>query len=138
MNEKFLLIPMITQRLGNKLIEISRALIHEPVGEQKHFSFLLRRNKVVSIGWNQKNKTHPLTLKYGHLYKTIHSEVAVIRNFPHRSQHLPDFTLVNIRISREDNVTISRPCVYCRRLIADFGITDVYYTDEKGNFKELF
>lgn len=124
-------------KLQKKLVEVSRALINEPVGEQKHFSFLVKKNKIISIGWNRKNKTHPLTVKYGHPYRTIHSEVAVIQNFPHSLTTLSNYSLINIRISREDNVTISKPCIYCQRLIRDFGIRNVFYTNEYGEFVNL-
>jgi deoxycytidylate deaminase len=105
-----------------------------PTGKNKHFSFLFRRGNLISLGWSDSCKTHPLASKYGYRHETIHSELACILRV--RSD-LKGCRLVNTRINIRGEIGISKPCKNCQRLLRDFGIVDVWYTNYFGEFERM-
>lgn len=127
----------MNKSLQNKIVEVSYALLPKATDEQKHFSFLVRRNKIVSIGINSKFKSHAAMARWKYMYDKIHSEAAVILKFPYPVHELNKYTLINTRINRLGKLCISYPCQYCLRLLADMNVRKVIYTDCNGNFVEL-
>lgn len=127
---------MKTSKLPS-LLDKCWELRHVPYGQRsKHFSFILYRNRIVSLGWNQK-KTHPLAHKYGYEYPYIHSELHSILNFNGSLADLESCELVNIRINRKGKALLSKPCKDCKRLLRSFVFKNVFYTDNEGKLKCL-
>jgi deoxycytidylate deaminase len=120
-----------------RLIKIAKSHKHIVDTPQRHFSFILLKGKLISIGWNEAWKTHPLAAKFGHRFSAIHSELASIKNMQKNWSVLPKCKLVNVRIKPNGTVGLSKPCKYCRRLLADFEVGEVYYSDENGDFQLL-
>jgi hypothetical protein len=122
----------------DKLIKLSFAMIDFPNSRRaKHFSFILIRNKVVSMGWNMGFKTHPLAHKMGHRYDSIHSELHCIKKFPHPVSELARCKLFNVRVNRKGKVRLSKPCLKCQKLLEIFNLREVWYTLDGGEFKQL-
>jgi deoxycytidylate deaminase len=115
----------------NKLVQKAQSLIHLNPCSYKHFSFLLKRNKVISWGLNQSYKTHPLAQKYGTRFSSIHSELGAILAFPYKPALLKDCKLVNIRLSGEGELRLSKPCKSCAKLLDFFGISEIFYSIPK-------
>jgi deoxycytidylate deaminase len=128
---------MNTQTL-NRLINMSMALIPEITSDSKHVSFVMRKNKILSVGINKSMQTHPLAIKLNCRFGTIHSELSAIL----RAKNLTEFkdvTLVNVRLSAASitgGVPIlrnSKPCPSCQKLIlANPEIKRVIYTTDQG------
>ncbi len=121
----------------DSLINRAFELIDNPQSDWKHFSFLVRKNNVLSTGWNYQFKTHPLAVKFGYKYPYIHSEISAITKFPQKVENLKKCVLVNVRIGNNNKPLLSRPCQYCQKLIKAFGIGKVYYSNEYGLFEEF-
>lgn len=122
----------------DKLIKRSFDLIDlVPHEKNKHFSFILRKNKVLSFGWNLITKTSPLCWRYKYEYPYIHSESMAIRNFQDIPIALSKCDLVNVRIGKRGNIAMAKPCDDCMRLLAAFAFRDVYFTNELGEFQKL-
>lgn len=102
-----------------------------------HFSFLIRKNNILSIGVNRADKTHPLAKKFNYKYATQHSELNAICNFNGNIQDLKKCVLVNTRLGAGNNFLLSKPCLNCQLLVLYFGIEEVYYTDQAGEFSCL-
>jgi deoxycytidylate deaminase len=122
---------MISHKLHNKIYKISINLQHLIRCGQKHFSFLVERNKIASMGWNKPWDTHPLAAKFGHRFNCIHSELDAILNFPYSFTLLPKYTLINIRI-KNNNLVIAKPCLKCQKMLNFFGITRIIYTKDNN------
>jgi len=105
-----------------------------PVGKSKHFSFLVNRNKIFSIGWN-RTKTHTLAQKMGYTWEFVHSELDCIIKFPYKPEFLSDYIMYNSRIDKNGNIRLAKPCKYCQNTLGVFGIK-VYYTNDDGGFDE--
>ncbi len=130
----------------SKLIEISYALLPRAVEGQKarHFSFLLYRSKIESIGINNPFKTHPLNLRNNYRdrdnrdisqYVGIHSELSAILKFG--EEDLSKFTLVNTRIDLNNKLAFSKPCCGCNNLLKSLKLSQVYYSNNEEGFDYL-
>ncbi len=121
----------------NKYIEISRSLIDLPKSEKLHFSFIVRKNRILSIGFNNKNKSNPLTLKLGYRWYNTHSELSAVVRFKGFPDELRGCSLINVRLNKDGKVMYSRPCIDCLKLIANFGFKQVFFTGKNGEFDAL-
>ena len=121
----------------NKLVEFCRADINSITHNFKHFSFILDKNKILSIGRNNPDKTHPLSYKYGYRFSCIHSELNVLVNFRYPHSYLQKCKLVNIRINSRAELRMSKPCNICVGLISAFGISEIIYSNRQGGFNVL-
>lgn len=123
----------------SKLIEIARNLYHLPVGRQKHFSFIMRKNKILSFGYNNSRKTDPLAARFGHRFAAIHSEIMGVKNFQYPVGELENCTLINIRLLNDEgrSLALSRPCEFCQKLLGVFNLHTVIYSNEEGGFSTL-
>lgn len=125
------------RKIEEKLIEQARMLAHYCEGRCRHVSFLMIRNKIVSIGLNSYRKTHVLADKFGHLGANIHSELSACVNLP-RSIDITRTTLYNVRIRTDGKVALSMPCRCCSKLILAYNIRRVYYSTNQGLFERMF
>lgn len=119
---------IINQRILNKILRITYDLKHLTPDRSKHFSFLVRKNNIISVGYNSF-KTHPKSLKFKYYKNHTHSELACILNANKIDKKC---SLINIRIDKKDNILLSKPCEKCQDLLYHYGINDVIYSYEKG------
>lgn len=120
---------MISERLQTKLIDLSRLLYHVPRSNYKHFSFIVRRSKIVAFGFNNSKKTHPTSPSK---YHTIHSELSAICSFPYPVSELHKFSFINIRLFANKQLAMSKPCKACQKMLSSFGVRKVYYSTPNG------
>lgn len=121
------------QKVIQKAISVAENLIHLPVGRSKHFSFIVKKNNIYSISWNNSLKTHPLANKFGYRFNATHSELSAIVSFSDlANSHKYEF--LNLRFYN-GKIGISRPCDKCQRLLVHYGFNIVTYSDEFGLFK---
>ena len=127
-----------------KFIDISRALLDWREHDLRTFncSFLVRRNKILSIGIN-RDKTHPINRrnpKFGDEGQDISCTkltcaelVAINRSKNQKNIDYPKTKMINIRIKRDGSLGLGRPCESCQSLLNYFGIKEVYYSlDNQG------
>ncbi len=131
-------------RLTNKLVEISRAM--KPIratGQFFHTSSLIRKNRVVCIGWNNYLKGHPEKRfgKYenykgfpGTYKSSLHAEISSIIKLG--EEDLSDYVMVNIRVGNFNQITMSKACLNCQRVLKSLGLKSLYYSNEQGNFEQ--
>lgn len=122
--------------LERRLIEIAFETIQNcSNGKSKHVSFLVKRNKINSVGWNNEFASHPLSQKYNYYGARIHSELhSIIR---YRGKSIEDNVVFNIRINRQNEVVSSMPCQRCQYLMRCYGIKNCCYTNKDGCFEWL-
>ena len=126
----------------DKIIEVTYALINKHNADLRcrHFSFILNRNRIISIGMNSI-KTHPMNLKYNYVNKNkekisdivgTHSELNAVIKLG--EEDCSKLTLVNTRINRNNILDHSAPCHGCSDMINQLNFKNVYYTDGRANF----
>src|SRR3990167_5150680 len=106
---------MNTNKL-EKLVKLSRELIHKPSGPNKHFSFILFKNEIISIGFNSYTKTHTKAVQYGYPYGFPHSELDAILKAPIDVGQMVRCRLINIRLDNNGLVKLSKQCPTCSNL----------------------
>ncbi len=93
---------------------------------------LVKRNRVLSVGWNNMSKSHPLQQKYcdhDHalgLHAEVHSCLGV---------SLPELNGANMyvaRVLRDGTLALAKPCRVCQRFLISVGIRKVTYTTDEG------
>jgi tRNA(Arg) A34 adenosine deaminase TadA len=118
----------VNSQLFNKLCKIAKSLRND--SRYKHFSFILHKKRIVSVGWNNTNKSHPIAKKYGHRFNSRHSEVHAVSKFPYRIKKLRDCVIVNIRLTKKGKIAISKPCRFCQQFLAEIRIKEVWFTND--------
>ncbi len=121
----------IDKKILTKCLHKARKMINFTKFRCKHFSFIVRKNKIVSIGYNQQYKTHPIAAKYGHRFCSIHSEIHAISNYKY---DLSECKIINIRLDQWGNMKCSRPCEFCEKLIND-NMLKCIYSNEDGFYE---
>ena len=113
-----------------------KLLIKNTESRYQHFTFLLKKNKVVCVGWNQKT-THPVAEAYGY-ERSIHSEVHCILKAQHfiNISDLRKYILVNILL-RKKRIKISKPCALCQNFLQDFTPKAIYFSLEGGGWRRF-
>lgn len=126
----------------DKIVDISYALLDKHCEEKsRHFSFIVYKNKIVSIGFNNTKKTHPYNLKNRYRSKEqndisglvgTHSELSAVIKYGW--EDLNDHVLINTRIDLKGRLANSKPCSGCQNLIKQLQFKHVFYTDTEGKF----
>lgn len=112
----------------------------------RHFSFVLNKKKIVSIGINQR-KTHPTNLKnrkfsiktgedFSDQKHTCSEFNAIIKLKNMTNINTKRCTLINVRYDRNKKLAFASPCMSCKSLLTFFEFKNVFFTDDKGNYHE--
>lgn len=129
-----------------KIKEISLAMAPKHPTDQRcrHFSFILYKKKILTIGFNSP-KTHPINLKHKFVNKYnnpindlvgTHSELNAIIKFG--EEDCSGLTLINTRVNRRNEIDLSCPCDGCKDLISKLNFKKVFYSDKHGKFERLY
>lgn len=129
----------------DKIIEVSYALINKHNADLRcrHFSFIMDKNKIISIGLNSL-KTHPKNLKYNYVNKLnqnisdivgTHSELSAVIKLG--EEDCSGLTLVNTRINRNNELDFSAPCSGCLDMIKQLNFKNVYFSNNSGTFDKV-
>ena len=128
----------MNRRLSEVVVRLSRNLFDLTNGQHwRHYSFLIRKNAIHSIGWNQPWKTHPLCKRFGHKFSCIHSEVHCVTKLDVPVNKLYKYTMVNVRLDKNGLVRMSKPCGHCQDLLLAFNVGEVWYSTNNGDFAQL-
>jgi len=119
-----------------KYIKKAKRILHNCPNSQ-HVTFIVKRNTIICYGVNKKYKTAPLAKKFGHRFSAIHSELAAIKSFPYPIVQLPSFKIINVRIKKNGDVGLSKPCRHCQTMLWFFNIRQIYYSTNNGGFRKL-
>lgn len=128
-----------------KVIEISYALAGKCSHNKrcKHFSFIFKGKRLVSIGVNSP-KTHPLNLKYNYVNKQnhkisdlvgTHSELSAILKLGLISYK--GYSIINTRINRNYKLDYSFPCNGCFDMLLNLNFDKIYYSTKNQEFDFL-
>jgi len=129
----------MTNKCFQKLLRKSHRLI--PLVKQNrtwHFTFILKKQKILTVGYNRFRKTDSFQIRNGYPYGNIHSEIAAIKAFGRPIRELAGLTIVNIRLSKtysktqSTGILLAKPCKYCSRLLSDLEVGTVYYSVPEG------
>ncbi|MBC8408772.1 MAG: hypothetical protein H8E12_08655 [Rhodobacteraceae bacterium] len=124
-----------------RFVDLAKALVDK---NHRHVSFIVRRNKIISIGTNNLVKTHTRNLNYDYRGRKgedirrevgVHSELSAVLKMS--EENLTKHSLVNVRINKNGRAAMSKPCKGCLDLVRQLNFNKVYYTNNKGQFEQL-
>jgi deoxycytidylate deaminase len=128
-----------------KCIEISKCLKKDKEsGRSFHCTFIYNKNKLLSIGFNSYKKLHRRHI-FGAYKGTkdnpeqyiagIHSEIDALIKLG--KTDCSKLTFVNVRIDKNKQANISKPCENCFRVLQGLGFKQIYYIDALGCIQVL-
>jgi tRNA(Arg) A34 adenosine deaminase TadA len=128
----------VKTRIIKRAVETAYALcpINWKNVSNSHIAFLVKKNKVVKIGWNRK-RTHPEIAKhpYHEGYVGTHAELDVI--LKSGEDDLQDHSMIVLRVDRKGRLANSKPCPGCLSLIKTYNLSDVYFSNADGKIEKL-
>lgn len=129
----------------SKVVEISYALVGKCSHNKrcKHFSFIFKGKKLVSIGVNSP-KTHPLNLKYNYVNKQKHKISDLVGTHSELSAVLKlglinykGYFIINTRINRNYKLDYSFPCNGCLEMLLNLNFDNIYYSNKVQEFESI-
>jgi len=120
----------------DKRIELALSMASKSTSKFRLGAVLAKRNRVISAGYNQMQKTHPLQNRYyeGDGVLGLHAEVHACIGVP--AGDLLGAEIYVARLLKNGSVAMAKPCDTCRKFLASVGIVKVTFTTDGGN-KEL-
>ena len=70
----------MTDNFNKKILSLTRDLQWTNRSQHKHFSFIVLKNRIISIGKNYENRTHPFAARLSNTSESIHSEMDAYLN----------------------------------------------------------
>lgn len=95
---------------------------------------IFKGSKIISSGRNEirSNAIHP---KYKKFLNTLHAEQNALIGLDWTQ--LKGCSILVIRINKNDELTIAKPCKMCMALLDYVGIKKIYYSESDGTIKKL-
>lgn len=110
----------------NSKMQLARKLSFKGNHRVRIGAVIASGKRVVGIGFNKVNKTHPLITKRNPL-KGIHAEVDAIIGV---DRHLLHGTCVYVyRELRNGKIGFCKPCIDCQAILKEVGVKKAIYTD---------
>jgi deoxycytidylate deaminase len=124
------------QSLLNKIIEMTYDIVHDSEGRSCHYTFVVYKSKIIAVGKNECRTTHPIAFKYKYRFDAIHSELSAIIKAKKRSSkiNLNKCSFVNTRLGYDGTIRMAKPCKKCWKLLKDYGLKEIIYTNHLGKF----
>ena len=101
----------------NRLVDKAIELLELPKGRCKHFTFIMRKKRIVSLGWNLGFCTHPKAKVIGYKFNNVHSELHALINFDYPKDFFKRCIIVNVRLNIFGQIRMSRPCELCQTML---------------------
>ncbi len=121
------------KRILRECLRIARAKCnpnHPQYGCYIHFSFIVQDNKIIEYGVNREGT--PLE-GFGYPeFGKIHSENDAYRKAKGVLNNQKSFEVVNIRLNKQGETRLSKPCECCYAFLGVVGCRDVYFSTEEG------
>ena len=120
-----------------RCVDLAHAMVHKPQSYFKHFSFVMKGTKIISIGWNNTYKCTKINNKIiQYPFWGTHSECEAVSKLSDLNI-CRKATMVNVRINNQGQIRMSMPCKTCMHLLKNVGFSRVYYTTNDG-FEQLY
>lgn len=87
-------------------------------------------NRVISVGYNQVEKAHPLVRKYNK-FQGLHAEIHSLFGVRHKHD-LRGAKVVVYRENKDGELAMCRPCSVCQKILSTYGVKKMIYTTNGG------
>lgn len=100
-------------RIIERFTPLARELATTNHRPARHVSMIFLRGRIVSVGMNLKDVTHPFAAKQNYLFDALHSEADAYLKLHHKLRQSPKLVLLNFHWSNRLELKMSRPCRLC-------------------------
>lgn len=103
-----------------------------------HFAFGFKKSRLLAIGQNNPEKTHPQALMLAKRFNTdtehpyLHAETDLISRLWGKHYIDNSLKMVVIRLNKHGQLRCSKPCDKCGQILEALGITKVWWSDDNG------
>lgn len=102
---------------------------HPEFGRYHHFSFVIQNRKILEFGMNREGT--PIN-GFGYPeFGKIHSETDAYRKAKGLLDSQAPFDMVNIRLSKQGFLRLSKPCSCCHAFLSMVGCRSVFFTTDQ-------
>ena len=132
-------------KIAEKSVELAFELFPETYEKRKksqsfHFSFLFKKNNLISIGQNDTTKESAKALFFAKRYNLgkqkrfpfIHAEIDAVSKAFGKTYIDSSFSLVSLRVSKGLILRNAKPCNNCSSVLRALNINNIYYSDISG------
>lgn len=110
-----------------RFFELAKRISQKSPSKYKLGCVIVYKNKVVNVGFNDMNKTHP---KANSAYKTLHAEIDALIGLEH---NIAKYCVVYLyREYKNGKPALAKPCSTCELALKRAGIRHVFYTTDDG------
>lgn len=106
-----------------------------------HFAFGYKKNKLLAIGQNSPEKTHPQALVLAKRfnvnldYPYFHAETDLISRLWGKYYIDNNLRMVIIRLNKRGQMRCSKPCHRCDQIIKSLGISKIWWSTDNGFYE---
>lgn len=132
----------IANRVGKIFTTLERIADFSDHPQHNMACAIVIRNKIISFGYNRL-KTDPFQARFGKNPDSIylHAEIHAIKNALRRVS-VDDLKRADLFVMRvmtgKTRWGMAKPCPGCMRAVAEFGIRNVWYTNQDGLIECLY
>lgn len=111
-----------------------QALLEHPFKQELksiHAAVIVRGGSILSCATNSPNQNNYILRFAPHPQYSLHGEIASILK-ARKKIDLCGCKMYVARLDKNGYVSMSRPCIWCQKIIKKHGIKKVYYTTENG------
>lgn len=125
------------KKLIQHCLNIAKSYItnNKKLEPNKHFSFIIQCNSIISIGTNRRG-TVPKKFRYNS-FSNIHSEVDAYGRAKAFLDNTRSWYIINIRLNNFKQTMLAAPCKCCEPFLQILGCSKVVYSDFTGEFNKL-
>lgn len=120
-----------------KHIDLALKMAKKSTSKFRLGAVLARKGTVISTGYNQMDKTHPLQNKFykGDGTLGLHAEIDACLGVT--AADLKGAHLYVMRILRNDQIAIAKPCPVCYKFLVSVGVARVTFSTGYGPPEEI-
>lgn len=128
---------MLPDSLPN-IFNVARKISYESSHKYRMGAAILRKKKLLSLGFNQNIKTHPIMKQFNsNRSEKIHAELQALLGV-RWDVDLSKCVLVVYRENKHGHIAMAKPCAACKKIIISMGIKTVMYSTDVGFAKEKY
>lgn len=128
----------------NNAYDIALSLLPEAKQERQtknkffHFAFGYKKNKLLAIGQNNPEKTHPQALMFSKRFNTnlehpyLHAETDLLSRLWGKYYIDSSLRVVIIRLNKHGKLRCSKPCPRCEQILKSLDINKLWWSINDG------
>ena len=111
----------IKQHILNRAIDEAKKSQHSA----RMGAVIFNKSRIISVGHNFKGSRRKLHPRFTRYQDSIHAEVGAILN---ARTNLSGCSILVVRINKEEQLRLAKPCQKCKMYLDYVGIKNIYYS----------